>query len=145
MTHGTIISDHCEDTAVEQTASRSIHPTRFTYPRLYCTPDGTSHFEEVTVDLCETNFAPPAAPVYIGGNVPASSGSFGGFDAGWGALILFIHEPPRRNGIATLSAHVAAVVRNCFKLNSTLLTSTLTRRHTLPVFPIGCTRLRLSL
>ncbi len=63
---------------------RSCHPSRFTYPRVYCTPDGISHFEDVTVELRETNFAPPASPVYIGGSVGASIAFFGGFRAGWG-------------------------------------------------------------
>ncbi len=92
MTHVKIISDRGEDITTEgQTAERSPHPTRFTYPRLYCTPDGISHFEDVTVELHATNFAPPAAPVYVGGNVPASSAFFGGFEAGWGAHDLETH------------------------------------------------------
>jgi hypothetical protein len=72
-------------TAAEQTAEGSGDPSRFTYPRLYCTPDGNSHFQSVTVELRKTNFAPPAAPIYIGDKVPASSAFFGGFEAGWGA------------------------------------------------------------
>ncbi len=92
MANGTLISDTCKDvTPAEQTAERAIHPTHFTYPRLYCTPDGTSHFEEVAVELREANFAPPAAPVYVGGYVPVSSAFFGGFDAGWGAHDLEAH------------------------------------------------------
>ncbi len=69
---------------MEQTAERSHDPSRFIYARLYCTPDGNSHFESVTGELRKTNFAPPAAPLYIGDNVPASTAFFGGFDAGWG-------------------------------------------------------------
>ena len=45
---------------------------RFTYALLYCTPDNESHFEDVTVGLAKENFAPPAAPIAIGGNQPAS-------------------------------------------------------------------------
>jgi len=71
-------------TAVEQTAEGSGDPSRFTYPRLYCAPDGNSHFQSVTGELRKTNFAPPAAPIYIGGNVPVSNVFFGGFEAGWG-------------------------------------------------------------
>jgi hypothetical protein len=92
MTHGTLISDHAEGIAtVEQTSERSPHPTRFTYPRVYSTPDGTSHFEDVSVELRETNFAPPAAPVWIGGHVAASSAFFGGFEPGWGTHDLETH------------------------------------------------------
>src|SRR5262245_4547486 len=69
------------------TASRgadSSDPARFTYARLYCGSDGNSHFENVTVDLNKTNFAPPAPPIYIGTDFPASRTFFGGFDATWG-------------------------------------------------------------
>ena len=55
------------------------------YSLLYCTPDGNSHFRNVTVELRAVDFAPPAAPIHIGGAVPASTAFFGGFEAGWGA------------------------------------------------------------
>jgi hypothetical protein len=72
-------------TGLEQTTQASHDPSRIAYLRLYCTPDGNSHFQSVTGKLRKTNFAPPAAPLYIGDNVPASTAFFGGFDAGWGA------------------------------------------------------------
>ena len=37
--------------------------SRFTYTRLYCTPDNQSHFTDVTTELAKENFAPPASPV----------------------------------------------------------------------------------
>jgi hypothetical protein len=43
----------------------SHDPSHFTYVRLYCTPEGDTHFQDVTVELREMNFAPPAAPIYI--------------------------------------------------------------------------------
>ena len=70
------------------TASRgeeSRDPSHFTYARLYCAPDGNTHFQDVTVDLRKTNFAPPASPINIGNDFAASRAFFGGFDAGWGA------------------------------------------------------------
>jgi hypothetical protein len=70
------------------TASRgedSPDPGRFTYARLYCGPDGNSHFQNVTADLNKTDFAPPAPPIYIGSDFSASRAFFGGFDATWGA------------------------------------------------------------
>jgi hypothetical protein len=72
-------------TAVKQAAPRSHDPSQIAYLRLYCTPDENSHFQSVTGELRKTNFAPPAAPLYIGDNLAASSAFFGGFDAGWGA------------------------------------------------------------
>ena len=71
-------------TELEQTAQASRDPSRISYLRLYCTPDGNSHFQSVTGELRKTNFAPPAAPLYIGDNIPASTAFFGEFDASWG-------------------------------------------------------------
>jgi hypothetical protein len=68
-----------------QTAQAFDKPFRISYLRLYCTPDNNSHFQSVTGKLRKTNFAPPAAPLYIGNNVRASTAFFGRFDAGWGA------------------------------------------------------------
>jgi hypothetical protein len=57
--------------------------SHFTYARLYCSPDGNSHFQDVTVELRKTNFALPAPPIHIGSDFAASKAFFGGFDAGW--------------------------------------------------------------
>lgn len=59
--------------------------SRFTYARLYCSSDGNSHFQDVTVELQKTNFAPPAPPIHIGSDFGASKTFFGGFEGGWGA------------------------------------------------------------
>jgi hypothetical protein len=64
--------------------SGSYDPSRFTYTRIYCTPDRETHFENVTVELSKMSFAPPAAPVYIGGTRPVSSAFFFGAEARWG-------------------------------------------------------------
>src|SRR5262249_39062808 len=61
----------------------SRDPANFTYARLYCAPDGTTHFQDVTVELRKTDFAPPAPPIHIGSDFAASRAFFGGFDAGW--------------------------------------------------------------
>jgi len=59
--------------------------SRFSYVRLYCTPDNESHFTDVTAELTKENFAPPAAPIAIGGNRPSSKSFIAGFEAHWGA------------------------------------------------------------
>src|SRR5262249_45850380 len=59
-------------------------PSRFSYARIYCTPDNESHFEDVTAQLTKTNVAPPAAPVYAGGNRPSTRTLFVAADAHWG-------------------------------------------------------------
>jgi hypothetical protein len=69
------------------TASRgedSRDPSHFTYARLYCAPDGNTRFQDMTVELRKTNFAPPAPPIHIGSDFATSRAFFGGFDAGWG-------------------------------------------------------------
>ena len=73
---------------IGKTTSSQLAPSRLAYARLYCTPDHESHFAELTADLAEQNFAPPAAPIYIGGSQPASSVFFAGFEAHWGAADL---------------------------------------------------------
>jgi uncharacterized protein DUF861 len=83
-------------------------PSRFTYPRLYCTPDGNSHFQDITVELPKIDFAPPADPIHIGGHVPASSAFFGGFEAGWGAGDLetgLYHPAPAAQFIVVLQGN----------------------------------------
>jgi hypothetical protein len=76
---------------VGKTTSSQLGPSRLAYARLYCTPDHESHFAELTADLAEQNFAPPAEPIYIGGSQPASSVFFAGFEAHWGAADLVNH------------------------------------------------------
>ena len=65
--------------------------SRFTYVRVHCTPDNESHFADVTVDLNKENFAPPAAPIAIGGNQQVSRAFIAGFEAHWGAVDLNTH------------------------------------------------------
>ena len=78
-----------EDAGDATSSQRDV--SRFTYARLYCTPDNQSHFGALTVELAKQNFAPPAALIYIGGNQQASSVFLGGFEAHWGAADLAKH------------------------------------------------------
>jgi hypothetical protein len=73
------------------TAKAEQSTSRFSYVQLHCTPDNQSHFTDMTVELAEQNFAPPAAPIAIGGNKPASRIFIGGFGAHWGAADLQAH------------------------------------------------------
>jgi hypothetical protein len=82
-------SASAEDTG--KTAGSLLSPSRLAYARLYCTPDHESHFAELTADLTQQDFAPPAAPIYIGGNQPASNVFFAGFEPHWGAADLANH------------------------------------------------------
>lgn len=42
------------------------------YTRVYTDEAGETHFEEVSIELTLTNFAPPAAPLYIAPFLPAA-------------------------------------------------------------------------
>ena len=68
------------------TRPRSTSPSKFTYTRIYCTPDTETHFENVTVDLAKVAAAPPAPPMYIiSGGLPAARVNFAVFEPRWGA------------------------------------------------------------
>ena len=77
--------------ALSSTAKAQDDASRFTYVRLHCTPDNQSHFTDVTIELAKENFAPPAAPIAIGGNKPTSRAFIAGFGAHWGAADLQTH------------------------------------------------------
>ncbi len=65
--------------------------SKFSYVRLYCSADHETHFADLTAELAEQNFAPPAAPIHIGGDHPVSSLFFAGFEPHWGAADLVHH------------------------------------------------------
>jgi uncharacterized protein DUF861 len=102
------------DIAEQTRAAQTSHdPSRTAYSRLYCTADHNSHFQSVTSELHSSNFAPPAAPLYIGGNVSASSAFFGGFDAGWGGHDLEIrlyHPAPAVQFLIVLKGEFSITV-----------------------------------
>jgi hypothetical protein len=81
---GAVVLSGCGAASLDAIKSRSHDPSRFTYTRVYCTPDGETHFETMTIELPKTSAAPPAPPAYLGGNRSASGMSFGGFDPHWG-------------------------------------------------------------
>jgi hypothetical protein len=89
--------------------------SRFTYARLYCTPDNESHFGALKVDLAKQDFAPPAALIYIGGNQPASRVFLGGFEAHWGAADLanhLYHPTPAVQFITVVEGSFSITVTN---------------------------------
>jgi hypothetical protein len=92
----------------------SRDPSRFSYARLYCGPDGDTHFQEVTVELREMNFAPPAPPIHIGSDLSASRAFFGGFDAGWGA-----HDLETRLNHPTPATQFGIVLQGIFSITAT--------------------------
>ena len=76
---------------ISSSAKAEDDASRFTYARLHCTPDNQSHFTDVTIELTKENFAPPAAPIAIGGNKPTSRAFIAAFWPHWGAADLQTH------------------------------------------------------
>jgi hypothetical protein len=98
---------------LNSTAKAEDDASRFTYARLYCTPDNQSHFADVTAELTKENFAPPAAPVAIGGNKAASMAFIGGFAAHWGTADLqnhLTHPTPAVQQITVLQGDFSITV-----------------------------------
>jgi hypothetical protein len=69
---------------ISSTAKAEDDGSRFTYVRLHCTKDNQSHFTDVTIELAKENFAPPAAPIAIGGNKRTSRAFIAGFGGALG-------------------------------------------------------------
>jgi hypothetical protein len=53
------------------------------YTRLYASPDGESHFEELDVDLAEVPYAPPAPPYFVSEATPATGVVMTTLPPGW--------------------------------------------------------------
>jgi len=88
--------------------------SKFSYVRLYCSPDHETHFADLTAELAEQNFAPPAAPIYIGGDQPSSSVFFAGFGPHWGTadLVNHLYHP-------TPAIQFLAVAQGVFSITAT--------------------------
>jgi hypothetical protein len=100
--------------AISSTAKADDDASRFTYTRLHCTPDNQSHFTDVTIELAKENFAPPAAPIAIGGNKPTSRAFIAGFAAHWGAADLQTHL-----NHPTPAVQLFTVLRGVFSITAT--------------------------
>ena len=83
-----ILATACAAPAPDAGGSATREPARFSYVRLYCTPDNESRFETVTLQLARIDGAPPAPPLFAGGRVDATRIVFTGFDPRWGAADL---------------------------------------------------------
>lgn len=95
-------------------AEDSGDSSHFAYARLYCTPDGESHFQNVTAELRKMNFAPPASPINIGGNSAAASAFFAGFDRHWGA-----EDLQKRLNHPTPAVQLLTVLQGVFSITAT--------------------------
>jgi len=102
---GVVLLSGCQAASSNAVQSRPFDPSRFTYTRIYGTPDTETHFETLTVQLTNVGGAPPAPPFYGGFNRPASSMRVAGFDPHWGTRDLetrLNHPAPAAQFVAIL-------------------------------------------
>ncbi len=79
----------------------------YSYVRIYTDDDGDSHFEDVTVELAEAHYAPPAPPAFTGGSQDALESHFLLAETGWDGIW---HPVPHRQFMAILSGLVEVQV-----------------------------------
>ena len=70
------------------------------YVRLFASPDGESHFEDLSIELAPVDFAPPAPPLNIAAFGPAVRTLWVGADAAWAGDVP--HPSPRRQVFCTV-------------------------------------------
>ncbi len=73
------------------------------YARLYCDADGTSHFEDLDIELQPVAYAPPAPPFGVSEAIPVSNVVLASFRAGWFGDW---HPTPRRQLYFCLSGRL---------------------------------------
>jgi hypothetical protein len=109
---GCVLLSSC-GTAFVRPTPQSQDPARFTYTRLYCTPDNESHFETVTVDLAKVDATPPVPPTFVKAN-PASRTILAGFDPRWGA-----HDAQARQFHPAPSAQFVVYLQGVMSITTT--------------------------
>ena len=84
--------------------------TRMTYPRLYASPDGETHFQDVPVSMTPVVYTPDVPGTPLVDVAPAQSVAAltfsrleAGFDADW-------HQAPRRQFVLVLSGGIELTV-----------------------------------
>jgi quercetin dioxygenase-like cupin family protein len=77
------------------------------YIRIYADQNGNSHFEDVEIQLTQTDFAPPAPPLNLSVFNPALQYAFCSFPVGWKGDW---HPTPTRQIFFILSGDVAVQV-----------------------------------
>jgi hypothetical protein len=77
------------------------------YVRVYADSIGESHFEDLTIDLNEIDFAPPAPPIFTSDLNPSSNYGFASVLPGWESEW---HHAPKRQFMIYLSGTIEAEV-----------------------------------
>ena len=77
------------------------------YTRIYCSADGESHFENVSVNVAPVNFAPPAPPLNMAAPLVADRTILCAIPAAW---VGEWHPTPRRQFYIQLSGELEVTV-----------------------------------
>ena len=77
------------------------------YVRVYADSTGESHFEDLTINLNEIDFAPPAPPIFTSDLNPSSNYGFASVLSGWESEW---HPAPKRQFMIYLSGTIEAEV-----------------------------------
>lgn len=75
--------------------------------RIFSDADGTSHFEDVDIELTSAEYAPPAPPLEVSESIPVSGAVLASFRAGWFGDW---HPTPRRQLYFQLSGRLEVSV-----------------------------------
>ncbi|MDD1678826.1 MAG: cupin domain-containing protein [Methanomicrobiales archaeon] len=103
-----VFSSGCtsQSTNTQETNTTETIPTTLNlleYHRIYPGTDGESHFGTVKVEETLVNAAPPAPPLYLSVDKPASKYLFYSFQPGWTGDL---HPSPARQFLVLLSGEV---------------------------------------
>ena len=80
---------------------------QITAVRVYADSTGESHFEDITIDLTESNYAPPAPPIYVSPFNPATKYGYISVSPGWFGDW---HPSPKRQLMVYISGEIEAQV-----------------------------------
>lgn len=90
-----------------QAQEKSNELNNLKYVRIYSDSLGESHFEDLTVNLNEIDFAPPAPPIFTSDLNPSAQYGFIGVLPGWKSEW---HPTPKRQFVFYLSGTIEAEV-----------------------------------
>jgi hypothetical protein len=77
------------------------------YVRLYADQSGESHFEEASLQLDETDYRPPAPPLFVSHAYQAGGLQFLRMPSGWSAQSM---QPPKPQFLICLEGHLEVTV-----------------------------------
>jgi hypothetical protein len=103
------LASACSTLAPDAGKPTSKDPARLSYTRLYCTPDGETRFETVTIELGKLDGVPPAPNAFARSGA-ATGVAFAGYGPHWGAKELQsgkLYTPPASQWVVYLEGSMS--------------------------------------